>query len=406
MPIKIKYYILLFIPFFLLFYSESLDVGGMSISQLWKIPLACYLAFYLFQHRHLPTPKWAQFQYWSSLKHLVNAGDVTKFMPNVQEMFKFAFLPLLFNCLNNKPWKTEALKKILLAVSQYFILTNIPFMLGLQTIKRGHDYGNFVAYAGIFRNQHGMTIVMAICIVVILNEFKSGRFQNKASKFYNVCLIALASYAMYLGFARTGWLMFLLATLVLFFPKNTSVKQWIGIVSVSFVLLTGFAYLFNTDQRFHDRIVGNDLQTHKQINIDSGRSEYMAIALDRYAHGSIPELLIGVSHEEITEVIKAKTGMKIGAHNGFVDMLAANGIVGLGLMLFFAFSLLAFIWQRKKCPTAKLAIAMWMMYMSFQTTQGGHMFHSDFLYALIFCVLEREYQTSEEQEILSEDAKH
>lgn len=397
MSIKIKYYILLFFPFFLLFYSESLDVGGMSISQLWKIPLACYLAFYLFQHRHLPTPKWAQFQYWSSLKHLVNAGDVTKFMPNVQEMFKFAFLPLLFNYFNNKQWKAETLKKTLLVVSQYFILTNIPFMLGLQTLKRGHDYGNFVAYAGIFRNQHGMTIVMAICIVVILNEFKSGRFQNKASKFYNVCLIVLASYAMYLGFARTGWLMFLLATLVLFFPRNTSVKQWMGIISVSFVLLVGFVYLFNTDQRFHDRIVGNDLQTHKQINIDSGRSKYMAIALDRYAHGCVSELLIGVSHEEVTEVMKVKTGMKIGAHNGFVDMLAANGIVGLGLMLLFAFSLLAFIWQRKKCPTAKLAIAMWMMYMSFQTTQGGHMFHSDFLYALIFCILEREYQTSEEQ---------
>lgn len=406
MPIKIKYYILLFIPFFLLFYSESLNVGGMSISQLWKIPLACYLGFYLFQHRYLPTPKWAQFQYWSALKHLINAGDVTKFIPNVQLSLKFAFLPLLFNYLNNKQWRVETLTKTLLVVSQYFILTNIPFMLGLNTLKSGHDYGNFVAYAGIFRNQHAMTIIMAICIVVILNEFKSGRVKKMASKAYNVCLIFLASYAMYLGFARTGWLMFLLATLVLFFPRNTSVKQWMGIISVSFVLLVGFVYLFNTDQRFHDRIVGNNLQTHKQINIDSGRSEYMAIALDRYAHGSILELLIGVSHEEITEVMKVKTGMKIGAHNGFVDMLAANGIVGLGLMLFFAFSLLAFILQRKKCSTSKLAIAMWVMYMSFQTTQAGHMFHSDFLYALIFCILEREYQTSEEQKILSEDEKH
>lgn len=396
MPIKIKYYILFFIPFFFLLYSESLEFGGMSVSQLWKIPFAGYLIYYLFQYRHMPTPKWAQFQYWLSLKYFVKVNHIATFMPNMLAAFKALFLPLLFNFFCNKQWKTATLKKILLVISQYFILTNIPFMLGMKTLRTGVDYGNFVAYTGIFQYQHAMSVIMAICIIVILDEFKRGDLSTRFSRIYNVGLIALAAYAMYLGFARTGWLMCVLAVIVLFLPKNMNVRQWIGIVTIIMVLVVGFVFLFVNNAHFHDRIVGNDLQTHQKINIDSGRSQYIEIAWNRYTNGSVSELLVGVSYEEVREVILEKTGLHIGAHNGFVDMLAANGIVGLGLMLLFMFSLLGYIWRRKRALSFRLAMAMWVMYFSFQMTQGGYMFHSDLLYALIYCILEKEYRQTDE----------
>lgn len=368
----------------------------MTISQLWKLPLFGYLIYYLFQHRHLGTPIWAQAQYWSSLKNLVNAAGSSGFMTNILSAVKFAFMPLLFNYMNNKSWNVSALRKVLLVISQYFILTNIPFLLGMKTQKMGVDYGDFVAYSGIFQNQHAMSVIMAICIIVILDAFKQGAFPKMLGKLYNIALIALAGYAMYLGIARTGWLMCLLAIVVLYLPRGIRVKQWLGIILVITVLIGGFCYLFSTNQHFHDRLVGNDLQTHQRVNFDSGRSQYIGIALDRYAHGTVPELLIGVSYTEVTNVMKQKTGMLIGAHNGYVDMLADNGIVGLGVMLFFAFSLLAFILRRNHTPTFRLAMAMWVMYMSFQATQGGCMFHSDFLYALIYCILEKENKEIEE----------
>ena len=52
MPFKLKYYILSFLPFFLLFYSESNSIGGLKISQLWKLPLLLFLIWYVFQKRH------------------------------------------------------------------------------------------------------------------------------------------------------------------------------------------------------------------------------------------------------------------------------------------------------------------------------------------------------------------
>ena len=74
MPISFKRYILLFPLFFLLFYVESIKIGGIVVSQLWKIPLALYMLYYVFQHRHLSTPTWAQAQYWQSLKWVFTGG--------------------------------------------------------------------------------------------------------------------------------------------------------------------------------------------------------------------------------------------------------------------------------------------------------------------------------------------
>ena len=61
MPIKLKRYILLFIPFFMLLYSENINIGGgMKISQLWKMPLLAYLIYYVFQYRRKSSPDWTK----------------------------------------------------------------------------------------------------------------------------------------------------------------------------------------------------------------------------------------------------------------------------------------------------------------------------------------------------------
>ena len=98
-----------------------------------------------------------------------------------------------------------------------------------------------------------------------------------------------------------------------------------------------------------------------------------------------------MSTQDEMDYILLKTRNRVGAHNGFVDMLARNGIVGLLLMFLMLIALFAFIRRRKQCPTYRLALALWLMNFSFQVTQGGSMFHTDLLYALTFCMLEEEY---------------
>ena len=256
MPFKLKYYILSFLPFFLLFYSESNSIGGLKISQLWKLPLLLFLIWYVFQKRHKASPVWTQTYYWLSLKHLFNSGMVKQLFGNIQDGLTFLFLPLGFNFCQNA-WTKDFLSRFLLCVCQYFILTNIPFLFfGMESKKEGISYGDFQAYTGIFQNQHAMSIIMGICIIVILYNFKLGRFRQWGVILYNVLLLVLGAYSMYLGFARTGWLMCLLGVSILYMPRTMQVRQWIGIavLAVGLTALGGWALVlaaFLVFARYH-----------------------------------------------------------------------------------------------------------------------------------------------------------
>lgn len=390
MPIKLDKYILLFIPFFLLFYSESIDMGGLTVSQLWKMPLLAYLIYYLFQYRHKLSPAWSQGYYWLSLKHLFNSGCIKYMANNIQTGISFLFLPLLFNYFQNK-FNKESITKILLCVSQYFILTNIPFLFfNLQTNKHGLTYGDLVGYTGIFQNQHAMSCIMGICIIVLLYFFKNEEFKTWPIRIYNAFLLMLAAYAMYLGFARTGWAMCLIGVCVLFMPRNMNVKQWIYIISLGTALCAGLAFMMTTNKDFHDRILDINKDTGKQQRIGSGREVYIVNALELYASGNVFELAFGKSMTDLKDYEYEKTGMRIYAHNGFATLLVTDGAIGVLIKLLTMVLLLAFILKRRDSHSYQVSLAFWMMNLSYQLTQGGHVFHSDLLYALTFCILQLE----------------
>lgn len=390
MPIKLNKYILLFIPFFLLFYSESINIGGLTVSQLWKMPLLAYLVYYLFQHRHKFSPAWSQGYYWLSLKHLVNSGCIKHMASNIQTGISFLFLPVLFNYFQNK-FSKEDVGKMLMCISQYFILTNIPFLFfGLQTNKQGLAYGDIVAYTGIFQNQHAMSCIMGICIIVLLYFFKKEEFQTWPVRIYNTLLLILAAYAMYRGFARTGWAMCLIGVCVLFTPRNMNVRQWGGIITVGVVLSAGFAVMMVSNKDFHDRVLDINSETGKQKEIGSGRGDFIANALELYASGNVFELTFGKSMTDLKDYEYAKTGMRIYAHNGFATLLVTDGAVGILIKIVTMILLLTFIQKRKNCLSYQVSLAFWVMNLSFQLTQGGHVFHSDLLYAMTFCMLQLE----------------
>lgn len=401
MPFPLKKYIFCFIPFFLLFYSENLSVGGLKISQLWKLPLLVYLIYYVFQYRRKLSPGWTQMYYWLSLKHLVNSGAVNRLFANIQDGISFLFLPLVYNFCQNAMHK-DLLRRVLLCVCHYFILTNIPFLFfGMQSQKEGLSYGDFQAYTGIFQNQHAMSIIMGIGIIVILYNFKLGRFVGWKVKLYNIVVLALGAYSMYLGFARTGWLMCLLGVCILFFPRSLDMKQWIGIITIVGGLIAGFTFMMLTNKTFHDRILDINASTGEQRELGSGRGDFIANAIELYTSGNYFELACGKCMDDLKDYEKEKTGMRIFAHNGFITLLATDGAIGLGMEIIGIIMLFHFIYKRRKCGSYSISLACWMMNISFQLTQGGHIFHFDILYAMIYCILQFEYEEQQKVESAS-----
>ena len=94
----------------------------------------------------------------------------------------------------------------------------------------------------------------------------------------------------------------------------------------------------------------------------------------------------------LKEYERQKIGKPLFAHNGFVTLLATDGAIGLLMEILAMLLLLRFIHRRRNCPTYRLAVSSWVMNLSFQLTQGGHIFHYDILYAMIYCLLQFEYE--------------
>lgn len=392
MPFKPRIYIFCFIPFFMLFYSEILSIGGLRISQLWKIPLLGFLIYYVFQYRKKLSPGWTQTYYWLSLKHLVNSGIINRLFANIQDGLTFLFLPLGFNFFQNALTR-DTMRRLLLCVCQYFILTNIPFLFfGLQSRKDGLVYGDFQAYTGIFQNQHAMSVIMCIGIIVLLYNFKSGRFKGWKVRLYNIFLLCMGTYSMYLGFARTGWLMCLLGVCILYFPRSMDFKQWISIIFIVVGLAFGGTVMMLTNKNFHDRILDINAKTGKQKNIGSGRADFISNAIELYSSGNYFELACGKCMDDLKDYELEKTGMRIFAHNGFVTLLATDGAIGVGLEILGIIMLFNFIQKRRDCDSYTISLACWVMNLSFQLTQGGHIFHFDLLYAMVYSMLQLEYE--------------
>lgn len=385
-------YIIRFVPFFLLFYAEGVKVGGFSLSQAWKIPLILYLLFYVFTHRPVKMPTFIKLYYGLTLKNLFNSG-MLNLVSNIQEGLRYIFIPLIYGTCTKSRKDVLSLSRLMLLFAQYFILTNIPFLFfGLPSLSEGMEYGDFMAYTGIFQNQHAMSTMMSICILVLLNGFRTHSFVSKGERLYNALLLCLAIYSMFLGFARTGWLMCILGIVILYYPSRITRKQIMNFSLILCVLVGAFVYLMSHNEMFHDRVLGIDVVSGKQLDVGSGRGDYIRHAIDYYKQGNTFELIFGRSMNGLKEYEYQKTGMAIYAHNGFITMLAVNGAIGVLLMVFCLISLYKWIRHRKNNPTYKLALSMWMMNLSFQLTQGGHFFHADLFYAMIFAVLEKEYR--------------
>ena len=74
--------------------------------------------------------------------------------------------------------------------------------------------------------------------------------------------------------------------------------------------------------------------------------------------------------------------MRIFSHNGFVDALTINGLIGIFLFFLFFFLIFKFILQQKTSKYFRINFTFIIMYLSYQLTQGGVTFGTDIFLAL------------------------
>lgn len=385
-------YIIYFLLFFALFYSETMQVGSMTFSQVWKMPLVVYL-FYCYASSNKKYPSFIPVALGFALMQILNSDIITNSFFAFSRLAKFADFPLLFAFFYTKKYSSEKLWKITISVAQYFILTTIPYILNIlpekQTIE--HVYGDTVGRLYIFQSMHAASIILSFAIIVIAYNLKY-YCKTTVGKVYNAILLLIGFYAIFGTFVRTGWLMSLLGILIIFFPRKFSAKE----LMISIAILAGVAffvvYQYNNNADFVNRLFDNgDARSVDKDALGSGRMIFLATGLELFFNSNVIEMLLGCGALQVFDYMDLRLGMHIGLHNGFGDALVMNGIIGFSLLIMMLFRMFLFIKKYKQSRFYLLLIAFYIPFVACMYTQGNIGFGQDLFAALLLSLLYYDY---------------
>lgn len=381
-----------YIFLFIFFYFQPQEIGPITFSQLWKIPLFAFLFWQVFILRKIQKPAFIKWSYARATKNLFTADFLANFSTGIIDFLKYMMFPLMYEFASVKIKDPKILDKILLGFAQFVIISGVPFVFGLleskgEVLDEIMNLDDLNSFTGVFQNPHASAITTSISVLILLAFIKLKSSIIRYPKL-NYLLVFFGVYLIYLTFVRTGYAMFAIGLLILFMPQKLSMKQILSSAIIISILAFSFIYLLETNESFYNRVF--DIRNGKQQAVGSGRLEFWKAAWDLWVNGNVFELLFGFGYEGLVDHIYKLVGLRIYAHNELFTQLGQNGLLGVFFFIGYLVSLFKFIRKRHKRRSYRLAITVFFLYVSLMMTQGGMWFELDVVMVLVFMKLELE----------------
>lgn len=344
-------YTTLFLLFLFLHFIEGLpSIEGISIGQLWKIPIIMLLvALLLLSHR-----KFQNFEktcYFYSIEPLFCPAIFTN--PFSIILFAFKQLPtmLFFNFWHR--FNFEKLEKYLIWLAQFISLTSLVTLLNVVEPIRGYlDSENFVEggeyYSSLFGAPHAASSYFVMSTVIMLYYLIKGRIKTKWAIFYNLILLMVSIYSLYICYVRTGWFMLLLCVILFFDYTKITLKKFSLFLLSCLILVVGILFLWQSSESFRARMSGttryNTESSGQVIDVNgSGRVDFWINGVTNWSQNDTYGLLFGKGYDAVCEDNYKAFGNAVFSHSLFVDALCQYGIISLVLLLFYNLFIFRFI---------------------------------------------------------------
>lgn len=384
---KIKFcfkYTLWLAAFVAIHYLEGLPpIAGLSIAQLWKIPLLIFLLSELLRGKKTTFERIGILLFLEVfLCPEIFQNPLTVILYGTKNLLLILFFHY---------WKDRNITKletIMYSLAQFICLSSIPLLLGLveppfeekTTDSFGIEMGYF---RGIFGTPHTAASYFSAAIIILITGITQRKFLGWR-KYFNLILIVVGLISIFNAYVRTGWLMLLISMLFLFDFSSLTTKRMIVYVLSLFLIGGTLAYLYNYNEAFYGRVTGRNVYRDSGGNgIDtegSGRNIFWKNAINVWSNSSVYEHLFGVGYTKVTEENQRTTGMRVFSHSQFFDSLAQYGLVGLFLLISYYVAIYRYIKRNKSSPYYRLSLALLFGGISFCLFQN----ELYFVYAILF----------------------
>lgn len=329
---------LISLAIFLLFllHYESLHIGPLKISHLWKSALLFYLLATIIRSTKTKLCVYDSLVLLAFLQ-ILNIEVIN----NPKNALVSFSLMLLFPAMGIYFLKLAPaqLERALIFVASFCILSFVPYKLGLLTsLGDGYSlvgYGVFdVGLLGPYQRVHSASAVLAGSLLIVTHRL----LLDKKNRMFFLSLFLLGFYFLFYTYVRTGIAMYAMGFLpIAFYLGKKNLKNFIQILFfMAFVFGLLSTWVLSNDVLLK-RITG-ERNYYKEDSIDtvgSGRLRFSMATVDYYSEGNLYEQLLGIGETEGLRRMSEKIGVRLFPHNGFLFLLSSNGLLGLILFIIF-----------------------------------------------------------------------
>ena len=389
-------YFFYYIVFFLIFYLENFDLGDFKIAIIWKIPIILFLIIYLVSKKNRKTPIFVLLIFIYAIKNIFNASINLNILNSFIISSKFMVLPLFWAFFSFSKLNSEKIYKYLKFLSYFIIFSSIPFLLGIvKSVGSSYDLSLFGAsnsfgFVGIFENDHAASISIAVAVLFLI--FDIYKLQKKISKI-DLFTIFFGLYLLFTTYVRTGWMMLFVALIYLFlWGKKPS--DYIKFLPYLIIFILMIVFLYQNSEPFRLRITDQNVYSSAYSGPDlfwlgSGRIAFSYFALRDLFTSTTLNIFFGLGYELAIKLMSNNIGYLIFAHNGFIDALQMNGIVGFIIFIGIYISIKNYIKKYSKSGFNKLAMVFLIAYLIMIFVQGGNFFLFDVMFAAILALINK-----------------
>ena len=377
-----------FLIFFVAFYLKGFTIGGQELVYLWKLPLL----FFLISRVVGQETKYAflVLGYVFAAKNLINVSFFKFPVDSIIDFTKYLTIPLFVHWIylnTNSVASLKKLRQIPVYIAAFFIICNVPYYLGLfstpaSTTMLWMEDTQLEGLIGILGAPHYTSVVLAVACIVLLDFLVKKRGDIRVNMIL-IPILLLGMFFLFKTYTRTGWLMFIVGIIVLFARKITF-KDFGKLAIAGAILIGGFAFLFQTNEGFRRRVMDERAgQEDKSAyeTVGSGRLQIAQIYMQNLYESDFVTYLIGMGMRESIMRYEKKDGIPLFAHNGFIQTLVDNGILGFALYILFLVTIYKAI-ARSRSSHNQLSVAIFFMFLSCLATQQANYFLLDVFLAI------------------------
>ena len=392
---------------FMILYLEPIEVaGGLTFGIIWKLVLILILFFpvlyAILNDRYIEMLVIVSIFF--AFKILISYTSMDAIVKTLTLFTKEIMFSLLFIYFSIKVKRTETLIFIVKHFSIVIILSFVPYMLGiLEPFAKGYDLAEFgyigqYGLIGPFIKPHSGSITLALAMIVITTYIQK---ENPLSKnIFYLSLLILGFYELISTYVRTGLTIYIISLLYLYL-NSINMKKIILIIATSSLLFGIGVYLYHTNDVIRMRVDDKN-KYNSSAGSGSGRLIFWENAIENWLDDDDSVILIGLGYDYSREKMYKDTGMRIFAHNRFLQVLQQEGLIGFGLLLTYLILVYKFIQEHKNSKYYKATNAIFLGILIEMMLQGGFFFNIVLYLSAYLVILKKDYEENRKQTLLNQ----